>query len=386
MKTKGRKRHKFKDSETCIRCHRTQTLIVNGSLTWCDGTDPIPEFNVRSNKQVSNLLIKLGVPLRRKTKSGYSVDEDALLPFQIDYPIVKTILAYRGVNKKLTTYARPILEMSAYNGKIYPSFNQTIVMDERLSSSNPNIQNIPKTKDGGGKIRECFVPRPGHVFISSDYSQLHLRILAHFSKDPEMVKAYTEGLDLHQLTADSLGVSRKIAKTINFGIIYSMSARALAMSLTLEGVPTTTLEAEVYIAKFFDHYKGVARWKRYIIEYAKTYGYAPSLFGFRVPLPDINLEGWTREISGKRGYEERKAVNSPILCTEAQIVKRAMISIYNGTHVVPLFQVHDDLTYEVLEKDSVWFKTLIKSHMETTTKLLVPLPVDQKVGTNWSEI
>ena len=387
-----RKKHKFNDLDICIRCDRPRAIIVEEELTWCDGTDPIPEFNPRSTNQVQKVILGLGIPLYVKTKSGFSTDSKVLTPLA-HYPFVGELLKYRGVYKQLSTYVDPMLERTSDEYPfIHPDFNQTIVMDERLSSSNPNIQNITKRSDYGKKLRPCFVARPGYSLISSDYSQIHLRILAHFSRDPFMVRAYNEGLDLHRMTAsvifdvkseDVTPEMRSVAKTINFGVIYSIGAKSLAQKLTLEGIPTIEVEAEVYIAKFFEKYRNVKRWKQHIISYARSYGYAPSLYGFKVPLPAINLQGFDRDTRYKRGHEERKAVNSPILCTEAQIVKRAMIKLYTDHKLVPIFQIHDDITYEVKNELCEATALIIKDVMENTTPLRVPTPVDQHVGKEW---
>jgi DNA polymerase-1 len=348
----------------------------------------LPIFNPRSTQQVARVLQHLGVELTKKTKTGFSTDDSVLFDLKGTHPFVDKLIEYRELYKQYSTYLCPLLEKSNdEDSSVYPRFNQTSVSDERLSSSDPNIQNITKHSETGKQLRKCFVAKPGHVLIANDYSQLHLRILAHYSKDPTMVDAYNRNLDLHQLTADMLQVPRNpVAKTINFGIVYSVSPKSLAQQLHEQGHDIPVERAATIIEEFFVKYYGVREWRNHIIAYAKHYGYAPSLGGFRVPLPFINETGRGGRPTKRAWHEERKAVNSPILTTEAQIVKNATREIYEGYKLVPLWQIHDDLTYEVPETEVETHARRIKAIMESCNPLCVPLKVDQKIARNWGEL
>ena len=354
----------------------------------------LPIFNPRSSQQVCKVLLKLGVNLTKKTKTGFSTDESVLFDLKgRGIPFVDLLVEYRELFKQYSTYICPFLDISnqdldrGMTPEIFPRFNQTAVSDERLSSSEPNIQNITKHSEIGKQLRKSFIAKPGHSFIANDYSQLHLRILAHYSKDEKLTRAYKQGLDLHQVTADLLKVPRSpVAKTINFGIVYSMSPKALAQKLHEEGHDISVEEATSIIGDFYRSYPGVKSWRDHIIAYAQHYGYAPSLNGFRVPLPYINEKGEGGRFTKRAWHEQRKAVNSPILTTEAQIVKIAMIQIERKYGITPILQVHDDLMFEVPSSEVPLWKTRFKEEMESSNPLCVPLRVDQHVGTNWGEM
>jgi len=379
-------RHKWAaHSMKCEKCGMTK-------LEYEESKKPV--FNPRSSQQTVKVLQQLGFCLTKKTAKSktFSTDDSVLFDLQGKHEFVDTLIKYREIYKQYSTYVCPLLHISerslntGLDSLIFPRFKQTSVSDERLSSADPNIQNITKNSEYGKTLRKCFIARPGHVLIANDYSQLHLRILAHYSRDPMMIDAYNTDKDLHQLTADMLNVVRSpVAKTINFGIVYSVGPKALAQQLHEQGHDISEKEASRIIQDFFEKYKGVKRWREYIMTYAQHYGYAPSIFGFRVPLPYITETKGGR-LTPRAWHEQRKAVNSPILTTEAQIVKRSMQRIKKELGIDPIWQIHDDLTYEVQESCYGVAADKIRLLMEAENPLCVPLKVEQKIGKDWGSL
>ncbi len=352
------------------------------------------QFNINSPKQLQYILFeKLKLPPARKTKTGFSTDEEVLFTLGKNYPLPKKILDYREVVKLKTTYIDSLLELRDFNtNRVHTSFNQAVTATGRLSSSNPNIQNIPIRTELGQKIRNAFSCEKGNVLLSADYSQIELRVMAHFSKDELFTKAFNENLDIHKATAGEIfGVPlekvdvnmRRIAKTINFGIIYGMSAYGLAQQLEINND-----DAQKYIDSYFKKYSSVKQWTADIIKFASANGYVTTLLNRIRYLPEINSNN-----GQMRSFAERMALNTPIQGTAADIIKLAMINIHkilklkeNTLKAGMLLQVHDELVFEVAEKSLDIFIPLVKKEMEGALKLSVPLVVDMKFGKNWQEM
>lgn len=350
-------------------------------------------FNVNSPKQIGEILFeKLGLDAKaKKTKSGtYTTSEEVLEKYQDKHPIVALILEYRGLKKLHSTYITALPELADITGKVHTSFNQTVAATGRLSSSNPNIQNIPIRTEMGRAIRAAFIPEEGCTFLSADYSQIELRLMAHFSQDPHLIDAFVKGQDIHQATAARIaGVSleevtgdmRRNAKTANFGIIYGISAFGLADRL---GISRT--EAKHLISGYFASYPGVERYMNDVIANARARGYVETLAGRRRYLADIDSQN-----SVIRGYAERNAINAPLQGTAADIIKEAMISIdraikERGLKSRMILQVHDELNFNVPMNELEEMKELVRNCMSAVgDKLLVPLEVGVGYGKNWLE-
>ncbi|PHQ79333.1 MAG: DNA polymerase I [Coxiella sp. (in: Bacteria)] len=350
------------------------------------------EFNVDSPKQLQKILFeKLELPILKKTPKGQpSTAESVMSELALDYPIPKLILEYRSLTKLKSTYTDKLpLQIDPRTGRVHTNYNQTGTSTGRLSSRDPNLQNIPVRTEEGRKIRQAFIPAPGMVMLSADYSQIELRIMAHLSKDPGLVHAFENGLDVHKSTAaEVFGVPldevtselRRRAKAINFGLMYGMSAFGLARQLGIERG-----EAEEHMAVYFERYPNVQAYMKQACEFAEKHGYVETLFGRRVFLPEIH----SSNIHRKRGAE-RAAVNAPLQGTAADIIKRAMMAVdqwikQSDLNVRMLLQVHDELIFEIPEGDLETAKAQIIHHMEHATELSVPLIVDTGVGKNWDE-
>ncbi len=349
-------------------------------------------FNLNSPKQLGIMLFeKLGLPAGKRTKTGYSTAADVLESLAVDYPFVKKILRYRTLSKLISTYldALPLL-IRKETGRIHTSFNQTVTATGRLSSSDPNLQNIPVRTEEGRQIRSLFVPGEGYdAFISSDYSQVELRILAHMCGDESLIQAFTSGEDIHRRTAaEVLGIpfedvtpeQRSHAKAVNFGIIYGISAFGLSRQL---GIPPK--EAQDYIDKYNARYPKIHDFMNQLIEKAKETGRATTLFGRYRELPDIHTKNFMR-----RALAERMAMNTPIQGTAADIMKLAMIAVQEkmekgGYKSRVLLQVHDELVAEVTNEEKAEIAALLKETMESVVPLSVPLLVDVNEGKNWAE-
>lgn len=351
------------------------------------------EFNINSAKQVGEILFeKLKIVDKpKKTKTGqYVTSEEVLESLKASHPIVAKILEYRGTKKLLSTYvdALPLL-INPRDNKIHTSYNQTITSTGRLSSSNPNLQNIPIRDDQGREIRKAFVADEGSTFFSADYSQIELRIMAHLSKDENMIEAFNSGADIHAATAAKIykipleevtSNMRRMAKTANFGIIYGISIFGLAERLT---IPRG--EAKLLIDGYFESYPKVKEYMDNIIQTAKEYGYVETIFGRKRYLPDINSRNAT-----VRGYAERNAINAPIQGSAADIIKVAMNKIFEcfekeNIKSKMILQVHDELNFNVCNDELSRVKEIVIEEMESAYQMVVPLKVDTGTGTNWLE-
>ena len=350
------------------------------------------EFNINSPKQLGHILCeKMGLPAGKKTKTGYSTAADVLEELAEQYPFVKNILEYRSLSKLISTYleALPLL-IRKETGRIHTTFNQTVTATGRLSSSDPNLQNIPVRTEEGKKIRSLFVPGEGYdSFISSDYSQVELRVLAHMSEDEGLIRAFLNKEDIHRRTAaEVMGIpfedvtpeQRSHAKAVNFGIIYGISDFGLARQLGI----TRTAAAD-YIKAYFERYPSIHAFMNRMIEDARKTGRAVTLYGRYRELADINSKNFQR-----RSFAERTAMNTPIQGTAADIMKMAMIAVYDKMKAGNfksrvLLQVHDELVAEVTADEKEAVAKLLKETMESVVSLRVPLVADVNEGKNWAE-
>lgn len=350
------------------------------------------EFNINSPKQLGHILFeKMGLPAGKKTKTGYSTAADVLEELAEQYPFVKNILEYRSLSKLISTYleALPLL-IRKETGRIHTTFNQTVTATGRLSSSDPNLQNIPVRTEEGKKIRSLFVPGEGYdSFISSDYSQVELRVLAHMSEDEGLIRAFLNKEDIHRRTAaEVMGIpfedvtpeQRSHAKAVNFGIIYGISDFGLARQLGI----TRTAAAD-YIKAYFERYPSIHAFMNRMIEDARKTGRAVTFYGRYRELADINSKNFQR-----RSFAERTAMNTPIQGTAADIMKMAMIAVYDKMKAGNfksrvLLQVHDELVAEVTADEKEAVAKLLKETMESVVSLRVPLVADVNEGKNWAE-
>lgn len=350
------------------------------------------EFNINSPKQLGHILFeKMGLPAGKKTKTGYSTAADVLEELAEQYPFVKNILEYRSLSKLISTYleALPLL-IRKETGRIHTTFNQTVTATGRLSSSDPNLQNIPVRTEEGKKIRSLFVPGEGYdSFIASDYSQVELRVLAHMSEDEGLIRAFLNKEDIHRRTAaEVMGIpfedvtpeQRSHAKAVNFGIIYGISDFGLARQLGI----TRTAAAD-YIKAYFERYPSIHAFMNRMIEDARKTGRAVTLYGRYRELADINSKNFQR-----RSFAERTAMNTPIQGTAADIMKMAMIAVYDKMKAGNfksrvLLQVHDELVAEVTADEKEAVAKLLKETMESVVSLRVPLVADVNEGKNWAE-
>ena len=351
------------------------------------------EFLLTSPRQVGEVLfdeLKLNEKAK-KTKSGqYSTGEEVLEAIKHKHPIVEKILAHRALKKLLSTYIDALPKLiNPATGHIHTSFNQAVTATGRLSSSNPNLQNIPVRGDDGREIRKAFVPEPGCIFFSADYSQIEFRIMAHISGDEHLVNDFREGRDIHAATAarvfhkpldEVTRDERRKAKTANFGIIYGISAFGLA-----ERMEVSRAEAKELITNYFSTYPKVKDYMERSVAEAKERGYIVTAFGRRRYLPDINSRN-----AVVRGYAERNAVNAPIQGTAADIIKVAMIRIderfrREGIQSKMILQVHDELNFSVVPSELDTVKRIVIDEMEQAYQMSVPLVADCGEGHNWLE-
>lgn len=351
------------------------------------------EFNVSSPKQVGEVLFERlkVVEKAKKTKTGqYSTNEEVLEGLRGKHPIVDKILDYRGLKKLLSTYIDALPQLIHHKtGKVHTSFNQTVAATGRLSSTNPNLQNIPIRDEQGREIRKAFVAAPGCVFLSADYSQIELRIMAHLSEDAHMIEAFQSGQDIHAATAAKIyhlpigevsSDMRRKAKTANFGIIYGISVFGLAERLA---IPRS--EAKELIDGYFTTFPQVKEYMDKCIVIAREQGWVETLLGRKRYLADINSHN-----AVVRGYAERNAINAPIQGTAADIIKIAMVNIHKRFTVeniqsTMILQVHDELNFNVLNAELEQVKRIVKEEMESAIQLRVPLQVDLGIGDNWLE-
>ena len=347
-------------------------------------------FNINSPKQLGVILFeKLQMPNGKKTKTGYSTAADVLERLAPDYPIVSEILEYRQFTKLKSTYADGLALCIAPDGRIHSTFNQTITATGRISSTEPNLQNIPIRMELGRLIRKVFVPKEGYVFIDADYSQIELRVLAHMSGDQNLIAAYQHAEDIHRITASQVfhtpleevtDLQRRNAKAVNFGIVYGISSFGLSQDLSI-----TRKEAEGYIASYFETYPGIKIFLDRLVTDAKEKGYAETMFGRRRPVPELASSNFMQ-----RSFGERIAMNSPIQGTAADIIKIAMIRVKQRLEREQLkskliLQVHDELLIEAAADEEEYVKTLLAEEMRHAADLAVTLEVDVKSGRNWFE-
>ena len=349
------------------------------------------EFNINSPKQLGHILFeKLGLPGGKKNKSGYSTAADILEKLRYDHSIVDRILEYRQYTKLYSTYVEGMGAFIKEDGKIHTRFNQTVTATGRLSSSDPNLQNIPTRVEIGRQIRKCFIPAPGNVFVDSDYSQIELRILAHMSDDPMLIEDYNKGRDIHQATASKVFKVpydevtpdlRRNAKAVNFGIVYGISSFGLGQDLSI-----STAEAKMYIDEYFLTYPGVKKFIDGLVSSAKEKEYAVTMYGRRRPVPELKDSNFMR-----RSFGERIAMNSPIQGSAADIMKIAMIRVYGALKKeVPearvILQIHDELLIECPEDKKSEVMDIVVREMEGAADLKVKLAAECHWGDNWYEV
>ena len=348
-------------------------------------------FNLASTKQLQEILFdKLGLPVIQKTPKGApSTNEEVLEELAFSHELPKVLVEHRGLSKLKSTYTDKLPQMvNPQTGRVHTSYHQAVTATGRLSSSDPNLQNIPIRNEEGRRIRQAFIAREGFTVVAADYSQIELRIMAHLSQDQGLINAFTQGKDIHRSTAAEIfGVAldevtseqRRNAKAINFGLIYGMSAFGLSRQLGIGRA-----DAQSYMDLYFKRYPGVQTFMHDIREKAKAQGYVETLFGRRLYLPDINSSNGMR-----RKAAERVAINAPMQGTAADIIKRAMIqldqTLQNDPDIAMIMQVHDELVFEVRSEKVAFYSELIKTQMESAADLVVPLIVDVGRGTNWDE-
>ncbi len=348
------------------------------------------EFNINSPKQLGVILFeKLKLPGGKKTKTGYSTSADILEKLRSEDPIVENILEYRQLTKLKSTYADGLPAYVAEDGRIHSKFQQMITATGRLSSAEPNLQNIPVRMELGRKIRKAFVPKDGCIFVDADYSQIELRILAHLSGDEQLIRAYREAEDIHRLTASQVfhtpydevtPLQRSNAKAVNFGIVYGISSFGLGQDLNI-----SRKEAEEYINRYFETYPKIKQYLDSLVEEAKTKGYVTTLFGRRRPVPEIASSNFMQ-----RSFGERIAMNSPVQGTAADIMKIAMIRVdarlkKDNSKAKIVLQVHDELLIETPANEAEYVKKILREEMEAAADISVPLEVSVSTGTDWYE-
>ena len=348
-------------------------------------------FNLASTKQLQEILFdKLGLPVIQKTPKGApSTNEEVLEELAFSHELPKVLVEHRGLSKLKSTYTDKLPQMvNSQTGRVHTSYHQAVTATGRLSSSDPNLQNIPIRNEEGRRIRQAFIARESFTVVAADYSQIELRIMAHLSQDQGLINAFTQGKDIHRSTAAEIfGVSldevtseqRRNAKAINFGLIYGMSAFGLSRQLGIGRA-----DAQSYMDLYFKRYPGVQTFMHDIREKAKAQGYVETLFGRRLYLPDINSSNGMR-----RKAAERVAINAPMQGTAADIIKRAMIQLdqklQNDPDIAMIMQVHDELVFEVRSEKVAFYSELIRTQMESAADLVVPLIVEVGQGTNWDE-
>ena len=346
------------------------------------------EFNINSPKQLGEILFeKKGIHGGKKTKTGYSTAADVLEKLAPEFPFVADILEYRGLTKLKSTYADGLAEQIRSDGRIHTTFQQTVTATGRLSSTDPNLQNIPIRMEMGRMIRKVFVPKDGSIFMDADYSQIELRLLAHLSEDPQLIEAYNSGEDIHAITASKVfhvpleevtPLLRRRAKAVNFGIVYGISSFGLSQDLNL-----SKKEAQQYIEDYFVTYPGIKGFLDGAVKNAKEKGYSETLYARRRPIPELKSSNFMQ-----RSFGERVAMNAPIQGTAADIMKIAMIRVRDALREANLesrilIQVHDELLLEVKESEKEQVREILKGEMERAADLSVRLEVDLHTGENW---
>ena len=346
------------------------------------------EFNINSPKQLGVILFeKMKMPGGRKTKSGYSTAADVLDKLAPEYPLVADILEYRQLAKLKSTYADGLAACIGADGRIHSSFNQTITATGRISSTEPNLQNIPVRMELGRLIRKVFVPEEGYVFLDADYSQIELRVLAHLSGDEKLIQAYREAQDIHRMTASQVfhvpfdqvtSLQRRNAKAVNFGIVYGISSFGLSQDLSI-----TRKEAAQYIEKYFETYPKIKGYLDGLVAQGKEKGYVSTMFGRRRPIPELKSSNFMQ-----RSFGERVAMNSPIQGTAADIIKIAMNRVHSrlvrenlSSRLV--LQVHDELLIEAKKEELEQVSRILEEEMRGAAELSVPLEIDMSTGASW---
>lgn len=345
-------------------------------------------FNIQSPRQLGVVLFeKLGLPPVKKTKSGYSTNAEVLEKLRDRHPIIQAVMDYRMLTKLQSTYAEGLQKEIAPDGRIHTTFQNTITATGRLSSTEPNLQNIPVRTELGSEIRKMFVPRPGWVLVDADYSQIELRVLAHIADDRAMQEAFRSGEDFHRLTAsrvfhvppeDVTPLMRRQAKAVNFGIVYGISEFSLA-----QDIGVSRREAKEYIERYLTQYPGVRDYMKKIVETARTQGYVSTLFGRRRMIPEIRSTNFNI-----RSGAERIALNTPVQGTAADIMKLAMVRVFraletNGLRARLLLQVHDELIVECPPEEAGRVRAIVADEMEHAATLAVPLVAEAKSGESW---
>lgn len=348
------------------------------------------EFNINSPKQLGEILFgKMQIPGGKKTKTGYSTSADVLEKLAPDYPVVNKILEYRQLTKLKSTYADGLAAYITDDGRIHGTFNQTITATGRISSTEPNLQNIPIRMPIGKELRKVFIPKDGCVFIDADYSQIELRILAHMSGDESLIDAYNSAQDIHRITASKVfktpfdevtELQRRNAKAVNFGIVYGISSFGLSQDLSI-----SRKEASEYIKQYFETYPGIKAFLDDTVMQAKENGYVKTLYGRIRPIPELSSSNFMQ-----RSFGERIAMNSPIQGTAADIMKIAMIAVdkklvTGGFKSRIVLQVHDELLLEVYENEFEAVKNIVSECMSNAAKLKVKLEIGIESGKNWLE-
>lgn len=346
------------------------------------------QFNLNSPKQLGEaLFIKLGLPAGKKTKTGYSTNAEVLEKLRYEHPVVELILEYRTLAKIKSTYCDGLLKVVEEDGRIHSSFNQTETRTGRISSTEPNLQNIPVRTDVGRELRKFFVAKEGCVLVDADYSQIELRVLAHVANDSGMIEAFKENDDIHRNTAAQVfhmpremvtPLMRSRAKAVNFGIIYGIGAFSLA-----KNIGVTRKEAEEYIKTYLDHFSGVRNYMTNVVEHAKETGYVETLFGRRRYLPELSSSNFNL-----RSFGERVAMNMPIQGTAADIIKIAMIRVVHrlekeGLRARLILQVHDELIVEAPKEEAPLVQQLLTEEMEQAIHLSVPMVAEATIGKTW---
>ena len=347
-------------------------------------------FNINSPKQLGVVLFEnMKLPGGRKTKTGYSTAADVLEKLAPEHPVVAKILEYRQYTKLKSTYADGLANYIQDDGRIHGKFNQTITATGRISSTEPNLQNIPVRMELGRLIRKVFIPEDGYRFVDADYSQIELRVLAHCSGDEHLIRAYKEQSDIHRITASQVfhipfdevtPQQRRNAKAVNFGIVYGISSFGLSQDLSI-----TRKEAAKYIDDYFATYPGIKTFLDHAVTHAKEEGYVVTLFGRRRPVPELSSSNFMQ-----RSFGERVAMNSPIQGAAADIIKIAMIRVNQKLKKQKMksrlvLQVHDELLIEAYEPELEAVQKILKEEMEHAAKLKVPLEIDMHTGVNWYE-
>lgn len=348
------------------------------------------QFNINSPKQLGEVLFgQMGLPGGKKTKTGYSTSADVLEKLAPEHPVVGKVLEYRQLTKLNSTYADGLLQYIGEDGRIHGKFNQTITATGRISSTEPNLQNIPIRMELGSRIRQVFIPKPGFVFLDSDYSQIELRILAHMSEDENLIAAYNSDEDIHRITASQVfntplnevtKTQRSNAKAVNFGIVYGISSFGLSQDLSI-----SKKEAAKYIEKYFETYPKVHEFLNGLVSSAKEKGYSVTMFKRRRPIPELSSSNFMQ-----RSFGERVAMNAPIQGTAADIIKLAMIGVYHklkelGLKSKLILQVHDELLIETAKDEVDIVKSILDEQMKNAARLSVALVVDTNEGSNWLE-